>query len=252
MAIERLQKILSNAGVASRRDAEKMIINSRVAVNGKIENILGARANPEIDEITVDDIPINFQKYIYIALHKPRGILTSARDDRGRKTVVDLVNTKNVQIHPVGRLDLESEGLLLLTNDGKLTNLLTHPKNRVEKEYLVELDQPLGKANRLRLIRGIYDSGELLKARTVSEVMDLEVTASERYRWILITLQEGKNREIRRMMGSMHKKIQTLRRVRIGALNLGTLKLGEYRTLESKEVANLYNSAKGLSKNTYE
>jgi pseudouridine synthase len=140
----------------------------------------------------------------------------------------------------------------LLTNDGKLTNLLTHPKNRVEKEYLVELDQPLGKANRLRLIRGIYDSGELLKARTVSEVMDLEVTASERYRWILITLQEGKNREIRRMMGSMHKKIQTLRRVRIGALNLGTLKLGEYRTLESKEVANLYNSAKGLSKNTYE
>ena len=133
MSTERLQKILSNAGIASRRDAEKMIVGNRVAVNGKIQNILGARANPVDDLITVDNIPISFQKYRYVALNKPPGVLTSARDDRGRKTVLDLLGKNDITMHPVGRLDLESEGLILLTNDGQLTNLLTHPKHRVEK-----------------------------------------------------------------------------------------------------------------------
>ena len=137
MSTERLQKIISNAGIASRRDAEKMIVGNRVAVNGKIENILGSRANPVDDLITVDNIPISFQKYRYVALNKPPGVLTSARDDRGRKTVLDLLGKNDIKMHPVGRLDLESEGLILLTNDGQLTNLLTHPKHRVEKEYLV-------------------------------------------------------------------------------------------------------------------
>ena len=245
MSIERLQKILSNAGIASRRDAEKMIVGSRVAVNGKIENVLGSRADPVIDLITVDNIPISFQKYRYIALNKPPGVLTSVRDDRGRKTVLDLLGKIDIKMHPVGRLDLESEGLILLTNDGQITNLLTHPKNRVEKEYLVEIDRPLGKVQRLRLMRGIYEKDELLKASAIDRARDLSTSNSEEDRWLLITLQEGKNREIRRMMGVMQRKIQTLRRVRIGFLNLGTLKLGEFRDLSSDEIATLYAPFRG-------
>ena len=245
MSTERLQKILSNAGIASRRDAEKMIVGNRVAVNGKIENILGSRANPVDDLITVDNIPISFQKYRYVALNKPPGVLTSARDDRGRKTVLDLLGKNDIKMHPVGRLDLESEGLILLTNDGQLTNLLTHPKHRVEKEYLVEIDRPLGKVQRLRLMRGIYEKGELLKATAVERARESNTSDSEEDRWLLITLQEGKNREIRRMMGEMKRRIQTLRRVRIGLLNLGTLKIGEFRNLSSDEIATLYAPFKG-------
>ena len=240
MSTERLQKILSNAGIASRRDAEKMIVNSRVTVNGKIENILGSRADPVLDLITVDNVPISFQKYRYIALNKPPGVLTSARDDRGRKTVLDLLGKTDIKMHPVGRLDLESEGLILITNDGQLTNLLTHPKNKVEKEYLIEIDRPLGKVHRLRLLRGIYEKGELLKASAVERARELNASDSEEDRWLLITLQEGKKREIRRMLGVMQRKILTLRRVRIGFLNLGTLRLGEFRELSSDEITALY------------
>ena len=240
MSTERLQKILSNAGIASRRDAEKMIVNSRVTVNGKIENILGSRADPVLDLITVDNVPISFQKYQYIALNKPPGVLTSARDDRGRKTVLDLLGKTDIKMHPVGRLDLESEGLILITNDGQLTNLLTHPKNKVEKEYLIEIDRPLGKVHRLRLLRGIYEKGELLKASAVERARELNASDSEEDRWLLITLQEGKKREIRRMLGVMQRKILTLRRVRIGFLNLGTLRLGEFRELSSDEITALY------------
>jgi len=240
MSTERLQKILSNAGIASRRDAEKMIVNSRVTVNGKIENILGSRADPVLDLITVDNVPISFQKYQYIALNKPPGVLTSARDDRGRKTVLDLLGKTDIKMHPVGRLDLESEGLILITNDGQLTNLLTHPKNKVEKEYLIEIDRPLGKVHRLRLLRGIYEKGELLKASAVERARELNASDSEEDRWLLITLQEGKKREIRRMLGVMQRKILTLRRVRIGFLNLGTLRLGKFRDLSSDEITALY------------
>ena len=245
MSTERLQKILSNAGIASRRDAEKMIVNSRVTVNAKIENILVSRADPVLDLITVDNVPISFQRYRYIALNKPPGILTSARDDRGRKTVLDLLGKTDIKMHPVGRLDLESEGLILITNDGQLTNLLTHPKNKVEKEYLIEIDRPLGKVHRLRLLRGIYEKGELLKASAVERARELNASDSEEDRWLLITLQEGKNREIRRMMGVMQRRIQTLRRVRIGFLNLGTLRLGEFRDLSSNEITALYTPFEG-------
>ena len=126
-----------------------------------------------------------------------------------------------------------------------LPNLLTHPKHRVEKEYLVEIDRPLGKVQRLRLMRGVYEKGELLKATAVERARESNTSDSEEDRWLLITLQEGKNREIRRMMGIMQRRIQTLRRVRIGLLNLGTLKIGEFRSLSSDEIATLYAPFKG-------
>ena len=129
MPVERLQKILSNAGVASRRSAEAMIVAGRVAVNGKTVDTLGARADPDRDEITLDGTPVLRERYRYVALNKPAGVLSTTRDDRGRPTVVSLVEAPGATLHPVGRLDLESEGLILLTNDGTLTELLTHPRH---------------------------------------------------------------------------------------------------------------------------
>ena len=167
MAVERLQKILSNAGVASRRSAEAMIAAGRVAVNGEVLSAPGSRADPERDAITLDGEPVRRDRYRYVALHKPAGALSTARDERGRPTVLDLAPDGGPALHPVGRLDRESEGLILLTNDGALTELLTHPRHEVRKEYLVAIDQPLGKKGRERLTRGVRHEGERLKADAV-------------------------------------------------------------------------------------
>ncbi|MXW27244.1 MAG: (d)CMP kinase [Dehalococcoidia bacterium] len=244
MAVERLQKILSNAGVASRRSAEAMIVAGRVAVNGKTLDTLGARADPEKDEITVDGTPVLRERYRYVALHKPTGVLSSTSDDRGRPTVVSLVEIEGATLRPVGRLDLESEGLILLTNDGALTELLTHPRHEVQKEYLVAIDQPLGKKGRERLVRGVRHEGERLKADSVQLVSPVGSTGQPDARWLLITLHGGRKREIRRMLSVVGRRVVTLRRIRIGPLALGTLALGESRELTPEEVEALYDAAK--------
>ena len=140
VAVERLQKILSNAGVASRRHAEEMILAGRVSVNGAVADTLGARADPETDEVMLDGVPVLKGRYRYFALNKPQGFITTVSDEQDRETVLDLVPIGDIQLHPVGRLDRDSEGLLILTNDGHLTDLLTHPRYEVQKEYLVALD----------------------------------------------------------------------------------------------------------------
>lgn len=244
MAVERLQKILSNAGVASRRSAEAMIVAGRVAVNGKTLDTLGARADPEKDEITLDGVPVIRERYRYVALHKPQGILSTTRDDRGRPTVLSLVESPEATLHPVGRLDQSSEGLILLTNDGALTELLTHPRHEVRKEYLVAIDQPLGKKGRERLVRGVWHEGERLKADAVQLVGPSGSPDRPDARWLLVALHGGRKREIRRMLSTVGRRVVTLRRVRIGPLALGTLPLGESRDLTPEEVAALYETAK--------
>ena len=222
MTIERLQKILSNAGVASRRVAEEMILAGRVSVNGNKVDTLGARADPEVDEVMLDGVPVLKGRYRYFALHKPAGFVTTASDNLGRETVLDLVPIGDVQLHPVGRLDLDSEGLLILTNDGHLTDLLTHPRYEVEKEYLVGLDAMPSKRDVERLVRGIEDASERLSALSAQpasppraearidfdfddedesdEETDEDVTyvdpPPEPEAWLILTLKEGKNREI--------------------------------------------------------
>lgn len=244
MTVERLQKILSNAGVASRRVAEEMILAGRVAVNGTVMDTLGARADPEVDEITVDGVPVIRTRYRYFMLNKPRGFITTASDEMGRETVLDLVPIGDVLLHPVGRLDRETEGLLVITNDGHLTDLLTHPRNEVEKEYLVGIDAPLAERDLQRLVRGVESDGERLRAVSARAAAPPEragegegETASA---WLLLVLREGRKREIRRMMEALGRRVVLLRRIRVGSLRLGTLGSGAFRELTEEEVAALY------------
>jgi 23S rRNA pseudouridine2605 synthase len=243
MASERLQKILSNAGVASRRVAEQMILAGRVTVNGTPWTELGSKADPEIDQIAVDGVPVHRGRYRYFALNKPRGVLTASRDARGRKTVIDLLPPGEPHLHPVGRLDLDSEGLVLLTNDGALTDLLTHPRNQVEKEYLVQLDRPLGDRELARLVRGLESDGERLKASSARRaILPGKAGAATDEAWITIVLKQGRKREIRRMVAALGRTVLVLRRVRIGTLHLGALSPGETRPLQDAEVLALYGS----------
>ena len=247
MPEERLQKILSNSGVASRRVAEEMILAGRVAVNGVVHSTLGARADAEVDEITVDGVPVIKGRYRYFAVHKPAGFVTTARDEQGRDTVLDLVPIAGIQLHPVGRLDMDSEGLVILTNDGNLTDLLTHPRYEVEKEYLVGIDAIPSKRDLERLVRGIEDDGERLRAAAVRPAIApaMEDDAPAVNAWLVITLKEGKNREIRRMITALGRRVLLLRRIRIGPLLLGTMGSGVFRELTEDEVNALYSAAGG-------
>ncbi len=248
MAVERLQKILSNAGIASRRVAEEMILNGRVTVNGEVQKTLGARADLEVDEVMVDGVPVVTGRYRYFLLNKPPLFITTAHDEQGRETVMDLVPIGDVLLHPVGRLDRETEGLLLLTNDGHLTGLLTHPRYEVEKEYLVGLDGPISQHDLQRLVRGIESEGDRLRATAAritlpppgTDTEGLPLAAS----WLLVTLREGKNREIRRMMEALGRKVLLLKRMRLGPLHLGALGSGAFRELTEEEVAALYAAGK--------
>jgi pseudouridine synthase len=243
VAAERLQKILSNAGVASRRVAEEMILAGRVAVNGQTITTLGARADPEADEVTVDAVPVLKGRYRYFALNKPRGFVTTAHDEQGRPSVLELVPIAGLQLHPVGRLDLDSEGLLLLTNDGHLTDLLTHPRYEIEKEYLVGLDAALAGRDLERLVRGIESGGERLRvasARPASTPEGREAGSVEPRAWLLIVLRQGRNREIRRLMAALGRRVLALTRVRVGPLPLGALGSGAFRELSPGEVEQLY------------
>ncbi|HMS57349.1 MAG TPA: pseudouridine synthase [Tepidiformaceae bacterium] len=248
MAVERLQKILSNAGVASRRVAEEAILAGRVAVNGKVQNALGARADIDVDEVTLDGVPVLKGAYRYFMLNKPAGFVTTARDDQGRETVLDLVPIGDIQMHPVGRLDMDSEGLLIITNDGHLTGLLTHPRYEVEKEYLVGLDAPISLTDMQRLVRGVESDGDRLRAASITPaVAPPSPDPDERPAapaWALLVLREGKNREIRRMMEAVGRRVLVLRRIRLGPLHLGTLGSGAFRELTPEEVDALYAAGK--------
>lgn len=248
MTDERLQKILSNAGVASRRVAEELILAGRVTVNGEIQHTLGARADPAADEIVVDGVPVVRERYRYFMLNKPVGFITTAHDEMDRETVFDLVPIGDIQLHTVGRLDRDSEGLVILTNDGHLTDLLTHPRYEVEKEYLVGLDSMPGVRDLQRLVRGVENEGERLRATKVqaaaAPVPGLGEEGASAASWLVLVLREGKNREVRRMLEAVGKKVLVLRRIRVGPLHLGTLGSGAFRELTEDEVAGLYAAGK--------
>lgn len=247
MAVERLQKILSNAGVASRRHAEELILAGRVAVDGVVVSALGARADPDINEVTLDGVPVLRGRYRYFVLHKPAGFITTSNDELGRETVMDLVPIGDIQLHAVGRLDRDSEGLVILTNDGHLTDLLTHPRHQVEKEYLAGLDAPLSRRDIERLVRGIEDGGERLRATSARPAVSPPAPEGgdplPAAAWMLLTLREGKNRQIRRMMTALGRKVLLLRRIRVGPLLLGTLGPGAFREITPEEVEALYQAA---------
>ena len=226
---DRLQKILSTRGLASRRAAEKMIEEGRVTVNGTVA-VLGQSADPDIDRIEVDGKALPaVDSLVYLLLHKPRGYVTTLSDEKGRKTAADLVADCGVRVYPVGRLDMDSEGLLLFTNDGEFANLLMHPKHQVEKTYLTWV-QDYSEGALQRLKKPIELDGYRIRAPKVRVVKPglLE-----------ITIHEGRNRQVRRMCEAAGMQVTRLKRVREGSLSLGDLSLGKWRYLTPEEVCKL-------------
>ena len=227
---ERLQKLLSAAGVCSRRAAESYILEGRVKVNGLTVQ-LGTKADPTRDEITVDGIPLpRNEKLVWLMLNKPRGYLTTLSDEKGRKTAAELVAGCGVRVWPVGRLDLDSEGLLLFTNDGEGTNYLLHPGHEVEKEYHVTVEGDIEAA--LPILRGPMElDGEPLAPAGV----ELLPGGNK----LSVTIHQGKNRQVRRMCAAAGLTVKRLRRVREGSLGLGGLLSGKWRQLSEREVRDL-------------
>jgi 23S rRNA pseudouridine2605 synthase len=238
-AEERLQKVLAYAGVASRRASETLIEQGRVTVNGQTVTVLGTKVNPRRDVITVDGRPLTkpSQKLAYLILNKPRDVLTTASDDRGRQTVVDLVDVGE-RVYPVGRLDLKSEGLVLLTNDGKLAEKLTHPRSHVEKEYLVLVSGRPSTPTLARWRRGEIEVAGKPASRAVVERLKIEGDNT----WLKIVLTEGRKRQIREVARELGHHVIRLERVRIGPFKLGHLKPGRWRHLSQAEVEQLKRS----------
>ena len=228
---ERLQKILAAAGVASRRASEDLIRAGRVSVNGEVAN-LGQSANPDRDTIAVDGEPIQRERLEYWIVNKPRGVLTTVSDPRGRPTVVELVPKRAVRLFPVGRLDFHTEGLVLLTNDGALAHTLLHPSFGTEREYQVTVRGRLQAASLRRLSKGVpLEDGVTAPARLGVASFDAEKQTTR----FALTLIEGKKRQIRRMMTALGHPVVRLVRVRMGTLQLGELGLGEARPLRGRE-----------------
>lgn len=224
---ERLQKILSAAGICSRRAAEGYILDGRVAVNGTTAQ-LGQRADPNRDVIAVDGASLApTAAPVYLMLYKPRGYVSTLSDEQGRRNVAQLVSGCGARVWPVGRLDLDSEGLLLMTNDGVVTNLLTHPSHEVEKEYHVTVTGEVEAA--LPVLRGpMYLDGSLLRTAQVKRLGEGQLS---------VVIHEGKNRQVRRMCDQAGLAVTRLCRVREGPLTLRDLKPGQWRLLEEKELA---------------
>lgn len=227
---ERLQKLLSAAGVCSRRAAETYLTAGRVTVNGEPAR-LGQKADPDRDEILVDGRPLAPRaKPVYILLNKPRGYVTTLSDEQGRKTVAELVADCGARVYPVGRLDLDSEGLLLLTNDGDWAQHLLHPSHEVEKTYHVSVFGPVaGAAARLAAMTDL--EGEPIRPARVEVLRQTARTAV-----LAVTIHEGKNRQIRRMCARCGLTVKRLRRVQEGPLKLGNLPSGKWRDLSENEV----------------
>jgi pseudouridine synthase len=237
--MERLQKLLSAAGVASRRTSEELIQQGRVSVNGLTVTTLGTKADPAIDEIRVDGRRIKpAQTLRYLLLHKPRGYVTTRNDPQKRKTVMDLLGGVRQYVYPVGRLDYDSEGLLLVTNDGELAAALTHPRHEVEREYRALVAGVPDQRALDRLARGVVLDGR----RTAPAVVrlapaDRDVAAQSAV--LLLTIREGRNRQVRRMLEAVGHPVESLRRIRFGPLGIRGLRPGDWRDLTDAEVEKL-------------
>ena len=230
---ERLQKILSARGVASRRKAEEMIEKGLVTVNGAVA-VLGAAADPETDEILVEGRPLPAQNdFVYILLHKPRGYVTTLSDEKGRPNAAQLVADCGVRVYPVGRLDMDSEGLLLFTNDGDFANALMHPKHEVKKTYDTWVTGYVPGAE-VRLARPIELDGYTIRPPKVKLIR-----ADGKKAKFQITIHEGRNRQVRRMCEAAGMTVTRLKRIKEGSLCLGDLPLGKWRYLTAEETAQM-------------
>ncbi|MEA4815425.1 MAG: pseudouridine synthase [Lachnospiraceae bacterium] len=230
--ILRLQKFLADAGVASRRKSEELIAEGRVSVNNEVITEQGVKIDDQLDLITVDGKVVKPQKnHVYIILNKPEGYVTTVKDQFDRPTVMSLIKGVEKRIVPVGRLDYDTSGLLLMTNDGELTYKFTHPKHNVEKVYVAKVFGTPDTNDMLKLKMGVYINGVKTESAKV-----LLLESGERYSFIQITIHEGKNRQVRKMCETIKHPVSSLKRVAEGELKLGDLPKGKYRYLTEEEI----------------
>ncbi len=238
--MERLQKVIANSGYCSRRKAEELILAGKVLVNGSVVRELGTKVSHD-DEIEVDGLSIKKDhNYEYYLLYKPRGVVTTTNDDKGRKTVVDLIDT-TARIYPVGRLDYDTTGVLLLTNDGVFANGLMHPANEIDKVYIAKVEGILSGYDVKRLKSGIIIDGRKtakchVKVRSIDKKKNTCI--------VELVIHEGRNHQVKKMIEAVGKKVIKLKRERFGIFDLSGLKASEYRRLTAKEVHVVYSMIK--------
>lgn len=230
----RLQKFLAEAGVASRRSGERLILDGHVAVNGEVIRELGVKVDAGRDRIFVDGKEVRVRKKLYILLNKPVGFLSSRTDPHARNTVLDLVPKEWGNLYPVGRLDYDSEGLLMLTNDGELCQRLTHPRYGVPKVYEAFVEGKVEASHLAAIKKGVYHNDELLRASSARIIQ-----ANNSHGHVELILTEGKNREVRRLFETQGLEVERLVRTRIGPLRLGELPTGKWRSLQPAELKSL-------------
>jgi len=231
---ERLQKFLAEAGVASRRAGELIILAGRVAVNGQPVRTLGAKVDPVHDGVTVDGQPVRLKRKIYLALNKPRGLVCSKKDELDRPTIYELLPKEWGHLHSVGRLDFNSEGLLFLTNDGEFSLRLTHPRFGVRKKYVATIEGRVEGEMLRRFTQGVWFEGERFKAEKARLI-----STSQSQSVVELELAEGKYREVRRLFESQGRVVKRLQRVQVGKIKLGELRPGKWRTLTEVEIKSL-------------
>jgi len=241
----RLNKFLAHAGVASRRAADKLIAAGRVQVNGKVVREMGVQIDPNKDRVLVDGKPVNArsekERFTYLLLNKPRGVITSRKDPEGRKTILDLIPAKFHHLHPVGRLDYQSEGLVLLTDDGDLTQRLSHPSYQHEKEYWVLVSGPVPNVTLYKFRKGVELEDGIAHARVrrmgkIPPEQRFWIKPDPKGTWLAFIITEGRNRQIRRMCEAVNLHVRRLVRVRIDAIHIGDIKPGHWRMASKKQL----------------
>jgi len=230
----RLNKYISECGIASRRKADELITEGRVTVNGKTVVSLGTKVSEDKDTVAIDGEALRIERKVYYLLNKPRSVITSTSDEKGRRTVVDLINT-NAKIFPVGRLDYDTTGLLLLTNDGEFTNYLLHPKNKIQRVYSVLLDKPLDVSDKQKLLRGIFLDKKKSKFQSVN-ILD-----NKTFKRVKVITVEGRNHFVKNMFGILGYRVKKLERIKFGPFNIENLKRGSYIKLSKYDIDKLLN-----------
>ena len=237
MGLIRLNKIIADAGISSRRAADQLILDGRVTVDGSVVIELGGKYDPEINEIKVDGESLSISKSkTYLAFHKPAGIISTMSDPEGRANLGDYFKDRRDRLYHVGRLDKDSEGIILLTNDGDLAHRATHPSYGLEKRYLVEIEGEFNKQMSDQLLQGVRLEDGLARAMKVVHAR----AVSKNHHWVEITIHEGRYHIIRRLIESLGLKVLRLIRLDFGPINLGDMKAGRHRVLNSQELTNLF------------
>jgi 23S rRNA pseudouridine2605 synthase len=235
----RLQKFLADAGVASRRASEQIILAGRVKVNGNLAKELGTKVDPDKDHVTVDNRPLKAKRKLYLAIHKPKGYICSRNDPEGRASVNELLPREWDNLYSVGRLDFNSEGLIFYTNDGDFALKLTHPRYGVRKVYRATVAGEVTPEMSAALTKGVFHEGDMLKAEQIRILK-----AAHGKSLVEVILREGKNREVRRLFESQGLMVDKLQRTQIGSIRLGELPKGKWRTLTGAEIKSLISTAK--------